>query len=111
MESEMPFDKLRSHRRQESADIDAHVENVVRPVFQVASRRVKIADHGRDVGLEEPVADHEANQRYVDYLQRLEGQEEMSGDEEHAAKHDRAAEAELPVGQKTAYQRASVDEH
>ncbi len=44
----------------QGADVDAHVEDVIGAILQVAAFGIEIADHCRDVRLEEPVSDHEA---------------------------------------------------
>ena len=58
--------ELGDDRRQERADVDAHVEDVVGAVLEVAALGIEVADHRRDVRLEEAVADDQAGQRRVD---------------------------------------------
>jgi hypothetical protein len=52
-------------RRHEGADVDAHVEDVETRVALGVARLVEVADHHRDVGLEEAVADDEADEAAV----------------------------------------------
>ncbi len=111
MEAEPRLHDGRDHRRQERADVDAHVEDVVGAILEVAALGIEVADHRRDVRLEEPVADHQAGQRGVDERQRPDRQQQVAGHEEEAADHHGAPVAELPVGDPPADQRADVHEH
>ena len=111
MKAESGLHNRRNNRSEKRTDVDAHVKQIVGAILEVTARRIEVADHCGDVGLEEAVADHEAGEGEVDDGQRAEREEQVSGDEEDAADHDGTAKAEPPVRQKTTYQRASVDEH
>jgi hypothetical protein len=63
-------------RGEEGAEVDAHVEDGEAAVAPRVALVVEPADDGRDVGLEEPVADDEQPER--EEQQRLEGHREVT---------------------------------
>jgi hypothetical protein len=71
-------DRLGDQRRHESADVDAHVEDVVGAVLEVAPLGVEGADHGRDVRLEEAVADDHRGDARVHHRDRPQGDQGVS---------------------------------
>ena len=118
-------------RREEGADVDAHVEDDECAVAARVALRVEVAHHRRDVRLEEAVADAhqqqpqvEADRRRgeVDAEQRQRkgargaqgverrGEHELPGRHHQAAEDHRLALAEPVVGDPAAEDRGAVDE-
>ena len=111
VEAELSLHELHHDGREERADVDAHVEDVVGAVLQVAAFGIEVADHRRDVRLEEAVADDQAGQRGVDEPIERNGEQQVAGHEEEAADHHRLAVADLLVRDPAADERAGIDEH
>jgi hypothetical protein len=122
----------RAHeRREERARVDAHVEDHEGAVAARVALRVEVADHRRDVGLEEAVADAHQQQAQVEARRRRgesdaeRGQGkgtrgahgvERCGEQELARRHHESADddglalAEPVVGDPSAEYRRQVDE-
>ena len=94
--------------RQEGPQVDPHVEDRVGPVAPVVALRIECPDHGRDVGLEEAIADDQETQSQRQKLAL--GQGELAQGHQDPADEDRLALAEVAVGQASADQRGQVDE-
>src|SRR5205085_81590 len=105
-EADLVDHHLADQRGEQGAEVDAHVEDVVGPVLQLAPFGVEVPDQGRDVGLEEAVADHQADQGGVDGLDGVDGEERIPHHENRAADQHRVAVAQVPVGDPAADQRA-----
>src|SRR5215472_13033441 len=95
MVAEALLHELDDDGSQEGADVYSHVEDVVCPVFQRASFRVEVANHGRDVWFEESIADDQTRESGVDGSQRGKSQQQVARDEEQSANHHRATIAQL----------------
>ena len=98
VEPELLTNDLHHDRREKRTDVDAHVKDVVGAVLEVAAFGIEIADHRRDVRLEEAVADDEARQRGVDRPERRNRQQSVAGHEEESADHHGLAIAGDLVG-------------
>ena len=72
-----------NQRREERAQVDAHVKDGEGAVAARIARRIKAADLGGDVGLEAAVAQDEEQQR--DQEHRLDGHQEMADGHQHSA--------------------------
>ena len=56
------LDDLADDRAEHRPDVDPHVKNAVRAILELASDRVEIPNHRRNVGFEEAVADDETGE-------------------------------------------------
>ena len=105
-------DEVRDQRREQRTDVDAHVEDEIRLVLEVTAFAIEVADHRRDVRLEEPVADdEECEGEIADEEVVGDCQERVADHEGHAADHDRLAEAGEAISDQAAEERREVDEH
>ena len=59
-EAEFLPQHLRDNRRQECADVDSHVENVIGRIAKRTAGGIKVADDRRDIWLEKAVADEDS---------------------------------------------------
>ena len=55
-------ERTADERRDESAEVDAHVENGESGILTIVAMLVEVANHCRDVGLEETVTDDESGE-------------------------------------------------
>lgn len=94
----------------ERAQVDAEVEDVEAGVLELASLGVESTEHGRDVWLEEAVADDEQAQPEVEHAHALERQADVSGTHDDGTEHDRLAVAEDAVGEDAADEGREVDQ-
>ena len=118
-------------RREERADVDAHVEDDEGTVAARVALRVEVAHHGRDVRLEEAVADAHEHEAEVEAGRRIRKGDAERGqgkgtrgaqcvercrEHELPCSHDETAEdhglalAEPVVGDPAAEDRGAVDE-
>ena len=56
---------FRNKRREQRADVDAHVEDAVGRILERAVRRIEVADHRRDIRLEEAIARRRVSARAI----------------------------------------------
>eukprot|EP01092_Planopodium_desertum_P010860 TRINITY_DN49050_c0_g5_i1.p1 TRINITY_DN49050_c0_g5~~TRINITY_DN49050_c0_g5_i1.p1 ORF type:complete len:645 (-),score=247.89 TRINITY_DN49050_c0_g5_i1:8-1942(-) len=99
---------LGQHRSDHRADVDAHVEDGEARVAAFVLQAVQLADHGRDVGLEQTVADDDRGQAELeDVLLRQRDHEQADGHDDRAGQ-DRALVTQYPVGHVTAEDRRGV---
>ncbi len=79
-------------RREEAADVDAHVEDREAGVAALVAGRIEPADHGADVGLEQAGADRDQRQADVERGLRRHRQREMpAGDDARRRSAPRSA--------------------
>ena len=118
-------------RREEGADVDAHVEDDEGAVAARVALRIEVAHHRRDVRLEEAVADAHEHEAEVEAGRRFgkgdaeqrqgkgtrgaqgverRGEHELPGGHHQAAEDHRLALAEPVVGDPAAEDRGAVDE-
>ena len=97
-----------NERRQEGTQVDPHVEDRVGPVPPAVALRIKRADHGRDVRLEEPVADDQQAQTEIEQLSL--GQGELAQRHQDPADEHRLPLAEVAIRQPAADQGSQVDQ-
>ena len=112
-EAEMPVDTLPEvaahERRQERAEIDAHVVNGEPGIAAVVARRVELPDQDRDIPFEEARADHDQHQPQVKHRQDRHGHAEVAARDQDAAVQHAAALAEPAIRDPSARQRQEVD--
>ena len=92
------------------AEVDPHVEDREARIAPRVARPVELADHRRDVRLEEARPDDEQREPDVEHRHAREGEAEVTGRHDHAADHERAPRAQPAVGEVAADQRRQVDE-
>jgi hypothetical protein len=97
-------------RCDERTHVDAHVEDREARVAALVADRVQLADHGRDVRLEQAVADDDRGE--TDFEQHRLGHHdhEQARRHEHGADQDRALVADDLVGDVATEDRAGVDQ-
>ena len=95
-------------RREHRTEVDAHVEDGEARVAAFVGGRVELADHRRDVRLEQAVA--RDDRRQADLEDRLvrPGDHEQAGRHDHRAEQDRSLVAEDLVGDIAAEDRRGV---
>ncbi len=103
-------------RGEHGPDVDAHVEDVERPVAhpRVLGVVVEVADEGLEVALEQARAQGHDGQRGDDEREpgvhrRRQGQQDVADEHDDDAQADRPAVAEEAVGQEAAEQGEDVD--
>ncbi|EEF93692.1 hypothetical protein CATMIT_01675, partial [Catenibacterium mitsuokai DSM 15897] len=89
---------LGQQRRQHRAEVDAHVEDGEARVAALVGDRVELADHGRDVRLEQAVAADDRGQAELEDLLVRQRDHEQTGRHDDRAEQDRALVAEHAVG-------------
>ena len=77
----------------------------------MAALGIEVADHGRDIRLEETVTDHKEREREIYRPDRRDRQGSMTGHKEESADHHSLAITGDPVRYYAAYQRAGIHEH
>src|SRR6266404_7376555 len=111
MKAELRLNDRCYNRSKKRSDVDAHVEQIVSAVLQMASVGIEVSDHSRDIRFEEAVPDHQTGQSCIYKRERTYRQQQMPRHEEEAADHHCSAIAEFLVGDPSTDQRATVDEH
>ena len=86
-------------RPQEAAEIDAHVEHRERRVTAGIVRCVEFAHHHADVWLQQARAQHDQGQAEVERRRGRNGEREVTGSDENAARQYCTPRAEYPVRQ------------
>ncbi len=102
---------LGDDRCEQRADVDPHVEDAVGRVLERAIGRIQIADHRRDIGLEESIAGEDQAQSKIKRGDRSEPEHRVPGDEEDSASEHRPAVSQKLVGKPSADQWSGIDEH
>jgi hypothetical protein len=94
-EAQMPVDALaeiaRDQRRDERAEVDAHVEDREGGVTSDVVRRVQLRDDDRDVAFQQAGAEDDQRQAEIERRQRREGHAEVARRDQDAAVEHGAA--------------------
>ena len=104
-------EKAGDERRDEAADVDAHVEDGEPGVAALVAFGVEGADHGADVRLEEPGAERHQREAGVETGGGRNGEREMAEGDDGAAGENGAVGAEIAVGNEAARDRQHVYGH
>src|SRR6185436_19344202 len=104
--SEVPADE----RRDERAGVDPHVEDREPRVTPLITAAVDLADHRRDVRLEEAGADDDEPESEIECRHRLHREGEVPRRDDKRTDHQRAPRAEPPVGEIAAKERREPNE-
>ena len=100
-----------NERREERADVDAHVENRETGVAAFVGRTVEAADHRGDVGLEEAGAEGDEHEAGVERDERADGHRVVAGRDDDAADEDGAARTDEVIRDEAAENREQINAH
>ena len=95
-------------RRQERAEVDAHVENREAGVAPLVFGRVELADDHADVALEQPGANHDQDEPEVEGHDRRHGHREVAAGDDDAAVEHGPPLPDQPIRNPAARQRGHV---
>lgn len=84
---------------EQPGNVDAHVEDLVARIDQLAAVLVEFPEHGADVRLEQTVTENDEPEADEEGDRSDRGQEEVADHHEEGAEQDRSAEAEDSFGQ------------
>ncbi len=91
-------------------EVDAHVENRETGIAAHVARCVQLADHRRDIRLEQAVAGDDQRQSHQEPGQILDQQHEQPGRHDDGAQQDRSLVAEHVVGDVAADDAGRIDQ-
>ena len=97
--------------RNESTEIDPHVEDGESSIPTAIAGTVQLSDHCRHIGFEEPGADDDQTQSDVERGHRLQSEHEMPGGNDDAADDERTPRADEPIGEIAAEQGREKHKH
>ncbi len=94
----------------ERAEVYAEVEEAEARILELAARRIESAEHRRDVGLEEAVADDEQEQPKIEHVHAFEGEADVPETHDDGADQNRLAVPQDSICQDAPDEGSQVDQ-